>query len=108
MPLLKETGANERTLRVVAIGGGTGLSTLLRGLKRYVATPDRRKTPRLDRRADGPQGTPGPERRGSPELPHVSSEFACVIRLHTNTLVAREAASASGIPRTSRFVISDV
>jgi uncharacterized cofD-like protein len=29
----------ERELRVVAIGGGTGLSTLLRGLKRYVATP---------------------------------------------------------------------
>ena len=28
-----------RSLRVVAIGGGTGLSTLLRGLKRYVATP---------------------------------------------------------------------
>jgi uncharacterized cofD-like protein len=26
-------------LRVVAIGGGTGLSTLLRGLKRYVPTP---------------------------------------------------------------------
>jgi len=26
-------------LRVVAIGGGTGLSTLLRGLKRYVAAP---------------------------------------------------------------------
>ena len=26
-------------LRVVCIGGGTGLSTLLRGLKRYVATP---------------------------------------------------------------------
>jgi uncharacterized cofD-like protein len=26
-------------LRVVAIGGGTGLSTLLRGLKRYVASP---------------------------------------------------------------------
>ncbi len=29
----------EKTLRVVAIGGGTGLSTLLRGLKRYVQTP---------------------------------------------------------------------
>jgi uncharacterized cofD-like protein len=29
----------DRSLRVVAIGGGTGLSTLLRGLKRYVATP---------------------------------------------------------------------
>lgn len=27
------------SLRVVAIGGGTGLSTLLRGLKRYVASP---------------------------------------------------------------------
>jgi len=27
------------SLRVVAIGGGTGLSTLLRGLKRYVAPP---------------------------------------------------------------------
>ena len=31
--------AASRALRVVAIGGGTGLSTLLRGLKRYVATP---------------------------------------------------------------------
>ena len=28
-----------RTIRVVCIGGGTGLSTLLRGLKRYVAAP---------------------------------------------------------------------
>ena len=27
-----------RPLRVVAIGGGTGLSTLLRGLRRYVVT----------------------------------------------------------------------
>ncbi len=31
--------ANPRSLRVVAIGGGTGLSTLLRGLKRHVAAP---------------------------------------------------------------------
>lgn len=31
--------APQKPLRVVAIGGGTGLSTLLRGLKRYVATP---------------------------------------------------------------------
>jgi uncharacterized cofD-like protein len=29
-----------RRLRVVAIGGGTGLSTLLRGLKRYAAAPE--------------------------------------------------------------------
>jgi uncharacterized cofD-like protein len=29
-----------RAIRVVAIGGGTGLSTVLRGLKRYVPTPN--------------------------------------------------------------------
>ncbi|HLK31990.1 MAG TPA: gluconeogenesis factor YvcK family protein, partial [Terriglobales bacterium] len=31
------TGTGARALRVVAMGGGTGLSTLLKGLKRYVA-----------------------------------------------------------------------
>jgi uncharacterized cofD-like protein len=31
--------SSPRPLRVVAIGGGTGLSTLLRGLKRYVSVP---------------------------------------------------------------------
>jgi len=31
--------AHERRLRVVAIGGGTGLSTLLKGLKRFVVWP---------------------------------------------------------------------
>ncbi len=37
---LLTTNTDARTpLRVVAIGGGTGLSTLLRGLKRYVAAP---------------------------------------------------------------------
>jgi uncharacterized cofD-like protein len=36
-------GSTERPLRVVAIGGGTGLSTLLRGLKRYVPVQDRRR-----------------------------------------------------------------
>ena len=36
-PVLTPVG--QRTLKVVAIGGGTGLSTLLRGLKRFVATP---------------------------------------------------------------------
>ena len=34
-----ETGRAGPELRVVAIGGGTGLSTLLKGLKRYVMTP---------------------------------------------------------------------
>jgi len=34
-----EKTARERGLRVVAIGGGTGLSTLLKGLKRFVSSP---------------------------------------------------------------------
>ena len=34
-----ETGKAGPELRVVAIGGGTGLSTLLKGLKRYVTSP---------------------------------------------------------------------
>lgn len=37
--LATEKTARERGLRVVAIGGGTGLSTLLKGLKRFVMTP---------------------------------------------------------------------
>ena len=36
---IREKSARTRDLRVVAIGGGTGLSTLLKGLKRFVATP---------------------------------------------------------------------
>src|SRR5216683_434244 len=52
VPLLNTTRSSERSLRVVAIGGGTGLSTLLRGLKRYVAAPDRRKNRRSDRVED--------------------------------------------------------
>ena len=34
-----QTGAELRPVRVVAIGGGTGLSTLLRGLRRHVVAP---------------------------------------------------------------------
>jgi uncharacterized cofD-like protein len=34
-----ERPARDRSLRVVAIGGGTGLSTLLKGLKRFVLSP---------------------------------------------------------------------
>jgi len=34
-----DSGKAGPELRVVAIGGGTGLSTLLNGLKRYVTTP---------------------------------------------------------------------
>ena len=35
---IREKTARAGDLRVVAIGGGTGLSTLLKGLKRFVAT----------------------------------------------------------------------
>ena len=39
--LSPEKAAGGRGLRVVAIGGGTGLSTLLKGLKRFVLWADR-------------------------------------------------------------------
>src|SRR4051812_12514148 len=35
----RDVSSAARPLRVVAIGGGTGLSTLLKGLKQYVTTP---------------------------------------------------------------------
>src|ERR1700691_918273 len=38
-PPITEKSAPDRGLRVVAIGGGTGLSTLLKGLKRFVLSP---------------------------------------------------------------------
>ncbi len=49
--------ASERSLRVVAIGGGTGLSTLLRGLKHYVpaSTAVRAPAPAARRIAALPQ-----------------------------------------------------
>jgi uncharacterized cofD-like protein len=39
-PCEQAPGITSAPLRVVAIGGGTGLSTLLRGLRRHVAFPD--------------------------------------------------------------------
>jgi uncharacterized cofD-like protein len=38
-PLPRENSASTAALRVVAIGGGTGLSTLLKGLKSFVPAP---------------------------------------------------------------------
>ncbi len=62
MPLSNMTGASDKRLRVVAIGGGTGLSTLLRGLKRYVATPERRRGVRLEQfPKEEPKPLPCPE-----------------------------------------------
>lgn len=46
VPVSSPVASNERPLRVVAIGGGTGLSTLLRGLKQYVPVQDRRRAVR--------------------------------------------------------------
>jgi uncharacterized cofD-like protein len=46
LPLKNQDVPAEKALRVVAIGGGTGLSTLLRGLKQFVPVHDRRKGPR--------------------------------------------------------------
>src|SRR5258707_12127062 len=66
-PNLAELKENE--LRVVAIGGGTGLSTLLRGLKRYVVMPERRRGTRMA----GAQ-----EAQRPPVLP--SPALRCVIR----------------------------
>ena len=43
--LSPEKPASARGLRVVAIGGGTGLSTLLKGLKRYVLSPTAQSAP---------------------------------------------------------------
>jgi len=50
----QKTAAPQPSLRVVAIGGGTGLSTLLRGLKRFVPPPaaSRRTTDIAQRLAD--------------------------------------------------------
>jgi uncharacterized cofD-like protein len=47
-PLARETSAYGSPLRVVAIGGGTGLSTLLKGLKNFVPTPGEPLRPTTD------------------------------------------------------------
>src|SRR6266481_1539565 len=72
MPNLVES--KDKELRVVAIGGGTGLSTLLRGLKRYVVTPDRRRGIRIGG-APETQKAPAP----SPTLRCVVRELSAVV-----------------------------
>jgi uncharacterized cofD-like protein len=73
------------SLRVVAIGGGTGLSTLLRGLKHYVPAPAafRRST---DAPSSLPSGAvakpiPNPLRPPFQSRPeHTAHDFPCTIR----------------------------
>jgi uncharacterized cofD-like protein len=60
-------------LRVVAIGGGTGLSTLLMGLKRYVATPG--SPTGFDRRG----GSRGRAASLCPDAPCLIRDLAAVV-----------------------------
>ena len=74
MALPNSTESKDKELRVVAIGGGTGLSTLLRGLKRYVA-PDRRRAIRIES-AEGFEAPAPPPR---PSLHCVVRELSAVV-----------------------------
>jgi uncharacterized cofD-like protein len=70
------TQAGKPSLRVVAIGGGTGLSTLLRGLKRYVAAPA------ASRRAAGAitLGNANPHSEPLPaDLPCLIADLAAIV-----------------------------
>ena len=75
MSLHSSAEPKEKELRVVAIGGGTGLSTLLRGLKRYVVTPDRRKGIRIGSTSEH-QGPPPPP---SPALRCIIRQLSAVV-----------------------------
>src|SRR5216683_5295722 len=77
--------SREKELRVVAIGGGTGLSTLLRGLKRYVVTPDRRRGIRIG-------NAPGVQRPPAPPCP----SLRCVIRELSAVVTVTDDGGSSG------------
>src|SRR5271154_5675182 len=85
MSLPKSSEPKEKELRVVAIGGGTGLSTLLRGLKRYVVTPDRRRGMRI---GDAP-------RVQSPPPPPCPS-LRCIIRELSAVVTVTDDGGSSG------------
>ncbi|HEX6509926.1 MAG TPA: gluconeogenesis factor YvcK family protein [Chloroflexota bacterium] len=71
-------------LRVVAIGGGTGLSTLLRGLKRFVATPG--SPTGRDRRSSGRQRA----------AMAASGDFPCLIRELAAVVTVTDDGGSSG------------
>ncbi len=85
MSLQNPTESREKELRVVAIGGGTGLSTLLRGLKRYVAAPDRRRGIRIGR---------VPETEAAPALPCPS--LHCTVRELSAVVTVTDDGGSSG------------
>jgi len=78
------TEAKEKELRVVAIGGGTGLSTLLRGLKRYVVTPDRRRGIRI--------GQPAPQE----VRPAACPSLRCIVRELSAVVTVTDDGGSSG------------
>jgi uncharacterized cofD-like protein len=84
MSLPNLTEPKENSLRVVAIGGGTGLSTLLRGLKRYVATPERRRGIRL--------GDPGQQETRPLPCP----SLRCVVRELSAVVTVTDDGGSSG------------
>jgi uncharacterized cofD-like protein len=85
MSLQNPTESKEKELRVVAIGGGTGLSTLLRGLKSYVAAPDRRRGIRIGR---------VPETEAAPTLPCPS--LHCTVRELSAVVTVTDDGGSSG------------
>jgi len=70
-----EKSVPQPSLRVVAIGGGTGLSTLLRGLKRYVAAP-----PASRRATDAPPRTRESDSDASTQTEPLCKDAPCLIR----------------------------
>jgi uncharacterized cofD-like protein len=82
---VSSTPQSGRSLRVVAIGGGTGLSTLLRGLKRYVPAPSasRRATDAGRPLADSRRASDAAavlRAADSRVLPHRAGPLPCLIR----------------------------
>ncbi len=67
----RQPSAGPRELRVVAIGGGTGLSTLLKGLKKYVPAPPRSYSHKLD--------DSGPAELAAAMAPVAIGELAAVV-----------------------------
>ncbi len=83
---MSQPNSPQPSLRVVAIGGGTGLSTLLRGLKRYVPAtvaarratdiPPQPGAPSQPAPAPGVRPANQPDRRAQPTTP----QLPCLIR----------------------------
>jgi len=71
-----------KTLRVVAIGGGTGLSTLLRGLKRFVPAPiaSRRATDSPARTPTSGTGDAPAHRAVDNRVDNRATDRPCIIR----------------------------